>query len=62
MTEPNEALVCDETERPTMALAPVDPRITFPSYVSFDEFIDVDSMLDYMRSMVSFLFRFAERL
>lgn len=27
-----------------------------------DEFLDVDSMVDYMRSMVSFLFRFAERL
>ena len=57
MTEKDESLLCEDTSKLTMALAPVDPRISFPSYVSFDEFIDVERL----RSLDSYIRRRIEK-
>lgn len=57
MTETDETLVCEDTGKQTMELAPVDPRISFPSYMSFDEFIDVDRL----RSLDSYIRRRIEK-
>ena len=58
MTEiTNGALVCNEQQRPSMAVGPVDPRIQYPSYVSFDEFIDVERL----RSLDSYIRRRVEK-
>lgn len=55
MTDTDESLVCEDTGNQIMALAPVDPRVSFPSYVSFDEYIDVvrlRSLDSYMRRRI----------
>ena len=58
MTEiKDDTLVCDEPRRPSMSIAPVDPRIKYPSYVSFDEFIDVERL----RSLDSYIRRRVEK-
>ncbi len=57
MTETDKSLVCKDTSKQTMELAPVDPRINFPSYVSFDEFIDVERL----RSLDSYIRRRIEK-
>ena len=57
MTENNEALVCEEVGQHSMALAPVDPRIEYPSYMSFDELIDVERL----RSLDSYIRRRVEK-
>lgn len=57
MNETGEVLVCKETGGNVMALAPVDPRVRFPSYMSFDEFIDVERL----RSLDSYIRRRIEK-
>ena len=57
MTENGDAIVCEEPGGASMAIAKVDPRISYPSYVSFDEFIDVERL----RSLDSYIRRRVEK-
>ena len=53
-----DPLVCEEDgSGPTTPLAPVDPRIRYPGYVSFDKFIDVERL----RSLDSYIRRRVEK-
>jgi hypothetical protein len=57
MTENGDAIVCEEPGGASMAIAKVDPRISYPSYVPFDEFIDVERL----RSLDSYIRRRVEK-
>jgi hypothetical protein len=55
---PEDPLVCEEDSSGQVEpLAPVDPRINYPSYVSFDKFIDVERL----RSLDSYVRRRVEK-
>lgn len=57
MIETSDAMVCEEAGRPSMTIAPVDPRINYPSYMPFDELIDVERL----RSLDSYIRRRVEK-
>lgn len=57
MDEGGSELFCDDSQRAATPLAPVDASVVYPSYMSFDAFIDVQRL----RSLDSYVRRRVER-